>query len=281
MYKLVGLVRRQAGDSIVMTLNNIIFEKAEHNIRIVKISRPAALNALNRETLKELHEAFLSLEEDRKARVIILTGDGEKAFIAGADVREMASFTREEAIAFVQLGQGLTRIIETLSKPVIAAVNGFALGGGTELALSCDFILASENAVFGQPEVGLGILPGFGATVRLARSIGLNRAREWIFTGRKIKALEAFEAGLVSAVYPTVEFTARYLEFALKIAHHSPLALRECKRVTGDVLEALGMESRLAIEASAFSNIFGSFDQVEGMTAFIEKRKPIFSEGIK
>lgn len=262
-----------------MTFNNILVESVDPGIRIVKINRPKVLNALNSETLTELREALRGISKDPGARVVILTGEGDKAFIAGADIAEMKDKTVSEGVNFAQLGHEVTKFLELMNKPTIAAVNGFALGGGTEMAIACDFILASDKAVFGQPEVSLGIIPGFGATFRLARFVGFPRARELIYSGRRIKADEALSMGLVNHVYPAAEFMSRVLELARSISLNSFSAVSRSKELMNEFAESMGLNNKLDAEAHAFGRLFGSADQREGMAAFVDKRKPNF-EGL-
>jgi len=262
-----------------MKHENLILESVEPGIRIVKISRPKALNALNTATLQELKSVLREASEDASIRVLVLTGDGDKSFIAGADITEMQHKSPAEAAAFAALGHDVTKLLELMPKPTIAAVNGFAFGGGTEMAIACDFVLASANAVFAQPEVGLGIIPGFGANVRLAKFVGLARAKEMIFSGRRVKADEAAALGLVNRVFAADEFMARVIEVAQQISRQSHSAVARAKKVINECSESVGLDSKLDAEARAFGGLFGSADQREGMTAFVEKRKPGF-EGL-
>lgn len=262
-----------------MTLKNLIREHVEPGIEVIKINRPSALNALNTETLFELREVLKEVSVDPVIRVVVLTGEGEKSFIAGADITEMKDKNPEEGTEFAQLGHEVAFLLEQMNKPTIAAVNGFALGGGTEMAIACDFILASDNAVFGQPEVGLGIIPGFGATFRLSRFVGLPMAKELIFSGRKIKADEALQLGLANHVYPQAEFRAKVLEMATSISKHSFQAVTKSKSLMNEFAETFGFNSKRDAEIQTFGHIFGTFDQQEGMGAFVEKRKPKF-EGL-
>ena len=259
-----------------MIFNNILVENVEPGIRIVKINRPKVLNALNSETLTELREALREVSKDPAARVVILTGEGDKAFIAGADIAEMKDKSVSDGVNFAQLGHEVTKFLELMLKPTIAAVNGFALGGGTEMAIACDFIVASDKAVFGQPEVSLGIIPGFGATFRLARFVGFPRARELIYSGRRIKADEAHAIGLVNHVYPAAEFMPKVLELARSISANSHSAVSRSKELMNEFAESMGLNNKLDAEAHAFGRLFGSHDQREGMAAFVEKRKPEF-----
>jgi enoyl-CoA hydratase len=262
-----------------MTYKNIILEHAEPGITILKISRPEALNALNTETLQELKHALQGEAQNEKTRVLIFTGAGEKSFIAGADIAEMKDKTVGEGVSFSQLGHEVAKYLELMPKPTIAAVNGFALGGGTEMAIACDFIIASEKALFGQPEVGLGIIPGFGATLRLSKFVGLPMAKELIFSGRRIKADEAEKIGLVNHVYPQEGFMEKVIELARSISAHSFTAISKAKLLMNEFSEMTGLNSKIDAEATSFGRLFGSHDQREGMTAFVEKRKPAF-EGL-
>lgn len=267
------------------TFENLLLEVSE-GVATLTFNRPKALNALNQATLKELKAALVWLEHHASGRegahsrgeavdVVILTGSGEKSFVAGADILEMKDKSHEEGEAFARLGQGVSRALELLPQPVIAAVNGFALGGGCEMAISCDFILAAENAVFGQPEVALGIIPGFGGSVRLARFVGQPRARELIYTGRKIKAAEALRIGLANEVVPAADLLKRAKEIAQEIRKNSPMAVAKSKRLMNQIYTQ-PIDSALREEALLFGSIFGSYDQREGMQAFAEKRKAQF-----
>jgi len=267
-----------------MTTNNsyefLKLERLDSDIApgivILKISRPSVLNALNTALLQELKIALTSEAENPLTRVLILTGDGDKAFVAGADISEMVKQHLSEGVRFAQLGQEVTKLLQLMPKPTIAAVNGYALGGGTELAIACDFILASDKAVFGQPEVGLGVLPGFGGTVRLSKFIGLPRAKEMIFSGRKYKADEAYAMGLANHVYPAAEFMERVIEVAKSISLQSHTAVAAAKKLLNEFSESTGLNFKLDGEALAFGQLFGTVDQKEGMAAFLEKRKPQF-----
>lgn len=249
----------------------IQYEEHEQ-VGLLTIDRPQALNALNTELLKEL-EQVLDQVDLENTRCLIITGAGEKAFIAGADVAEMCEMNAEEGREFGAYGNRIFRKLEVLPIPVIAAVNGFALGGGNELALACDIRICSENAVFGQPEAGLGITPGFGGTQRLARVIGsLTKAKEILFTCRNIKAEEAKEIGLVSAVYPIETLMEEAQKMAKRIAMQAPIAIRNIKKAVNDGLE-LPIDEAIDVEVALFSECFASEDQKEGMRAFVEKRK--------
>ncbi len=257
-----------------------VFENIKLEVRdkvaTLWLNRPKVLNALNRATLKELQEVFHYIkDQEGQIEVVIFTGMGEKAFIAGADIKEMSSLDAASGMEFASLGQSVTQQMESLPQPIIGAVNGFALGGGCEFALACDFILASENGVFGQPEVALGVIPGFGGCVRLFRSIGVSRAREWIYTGKKISAQEAKDYGLVLEVFPLGELLDRAHSLAKKIQKNSLLAVAQSKRAIHYSMGA-SIKEGLLEEAKAFSCLFGTHDQQEGMGAFLEKRKPEF-----
>lgn len=246
-------------------------------IAIVTVNQPDKLNALNSERATALLEALLNIGPDRSIRAVILTGAGDRAFIAGADIKQMTSLDKTGATAFARLGHSVARAIETIPQPVIAAVNGFALGGGCELSLACDIRLASTTAVFAQPEVGLGIPPGWGGTQRLPRLIGPGLAAEMILTGRRVAADEALRIGLVNAVYEPDHLLNEALAMANQIAKNSPRAVSASKRLIGLALAghpAAGLSS----EAHAFADQFGGADQREGMTAFIEKRRAEFAD---
>lgn len=240
-------------------------------VGIMTINRPKALNALNEEVLKDIEAAFDAVDLSA-TRVVILTGAGEKSFVAGADIAAMSTMTKAEGESFGKFGNDIFRKIETFPIPVIAAVNGFALGGGNELAMSCDIRICSENAAFGQPEVGLGITPGFGGTQRLARIIGVGKAKEMVYGARNIKADEAYRLGLVNAVYPQEELMAAAKKLAQTIAKNAPIAVRNSKKAMNDGLQ-VDMDQAIVIEEKMFGACFETEDQKEGMTAFLEKRK--------
>lgn len=257
-----------------MEFKNLLLEKKE-NKAIVKINRPDKLNALNAETLDELRQIFISLRNDESVSAVILTGSGEKAFVAGADISELNKLDMISAKAFAEKGQEIFYSIENMNKPVIAAVNGFALGGGCELALSCHIRLASENAKFGQPEVNLGIIPGYGGTQRLTRLINSGRAAEYIFTGDMIDANEALRIGLVNHVYPQAELLNKAVEMASKISSKGQHAVRLALKAINAVDQMSDTEGQ-KYEASLFAICCGTEDFKEGTSAFLEKRKPIF-----
>ena len=245
--------------------------ETEDRIALLTIDRPKALNALNSSVLEELDQAIDAVDL-QEVRALIITGSGEKSFVAGADIAEMNNLTKEEGFAFAKKGNDIFRKIESLPIPVIAAVNGFALGGGCELSMACDIRLCSENAVFGQPEAGLGITPGFGGTQRLARIIGIGRAKELIFSTSNIKAEEAYRVGLVNHIYPVEELLPQAKKLAAKIAANAPIAVRNCKKAINDGLQT-DIESAIVIEENLFGDCFETHDQKEGMGAFLEKRK--------
>ena len=245
--------------------------EAEGQIGIITINRPKALNALNSTVLEELDKT-LDAVDLQTVRCLILTGAGEKSFVAGADIGEMSTLTKAEGEAFGKKGNDVFRKLETFPIPVIAAVNGFALGGGCEISMSCDIRICSENAVFGQPAVGLGITPGFGGTQRLARIVGTGKAKEMIYGARNIKAEEAYRIGLVNNVYPLEELMPAAKKLAATIARNAPIAVRNCKRAINEGLQ-VDMDQAVVIEEKLFGNCFETYDQKEGMAAFLEKRK--------
>ncbi|MFT9497548.1 short-chain-enoyl-CoA hydratase [Anaerosolibacter sp.] len=256
-----------------MSFENLLFRK-DGNVGILSINNSKALNALNSKVLEELNIAIEQVAKDPEIYVLILTGEG-KAFVAGADISEMKNMTAEEGRKFGELGLKLFRKIELMEKPVIAAINGFALGGGCELAMSCDIRIAGDRAKFGQPEVGLGITPGFGGTQRLPRLVGIAKAKEITFTGDIISAQDAEKIGLVNKVVPQEELMSEVLALANKIASMAQLAVRYSKTAINRGIEA-DIETGIAIEKDLFALCFATDDQKEGMTAFIEKRKPGF-----
>lgn len=257
-----------------MDFQYLIVEK-QNAIATVKVNKPKSLNALNTEVLTELNRCFSALETDDEVAVVILTGEG-KAFVAGADISEMQPLNAAEAHAFAKLGMDTFMLIERLSKPVIAAVNGFALGGGCELSLACDIRIASEKAVFGQPEVGLGITPGFGGTQRLPRTVGVGIAKELIYTAKNIKADRAYEIGLVNAVVAPEELMNEAMKLAETIASKGSCAVSYAKGAIVDGLQA-DIQTGMYIEKSAFALCFATEDQKEGMGAFLGKRAPEFT----
>jgi len=238
---------------------------------IITINRPEALNALNSAVLDDLSAVLDSVDQEA-VRAIVITGAGDKSFVAGADIGEMSTLTKAEGEAFGKKGNDVFRKIETFPIPVIAAINGYALGGGCELSMSCDIRICSDNAMFGQPEVGLGITPGFGGTQRLARLVGMGMAKQMIYTARNIKADEAFRIGLVNAVYTQEELLPAAEKMAGQIAMNAPIAVRACKKAVNDGLQ-VDMDKAIVVEEKLFGSCFETLDQKEGMGAFLEKRK--------
>jgi enoyl-CoA hydratase len=261
----------------VMAVGPVHLERVDH-VAVITIDRPKALNALDAATLRALDNVLdaLTSGEGGEARAVVITGGGEKAFVAGADIAAMSMLTPVEAARFATLGQRVLDKLEALPMPVIAAVNGFALGGGCELALACDLVLAAPNAVFGQPEVKLGVIPGFGGTQRLVRRVGSMRARELVYTGRNVKADEAVEIGLALKVVTEGTVKDAALAMAAQIAAQGPVAVRLAKRA---ILDGDGADLRvgLAGERTLFALCFTTADQKEGMAAFLGKRAPGFT----
>lgn len=248
-------------------------------VATLTFNRPNALNALNAILLEEFADALESIKNDETVRVLILTGAGEKAFVAGADITEIATLTPLGAKKFAQCGQEVISKLQGLAIPVIAAVNGYALGGGCEMALACDFIYASDKAVFGLPEISLGVIPGFGGTQRLPRLIGANRAKEMIFTGKHLTAAEAKEIGLVNKIFAPAELMPAATETAKLIATKGKASLCAAKQTVNQGLNA-DLATGLAIERDAFALCLASPDAKEGTGAFLEKRKPVFTGGL-
>lgn len=255
-----------------MTYQNLIIEQ-DHHIATVFINRPEALNALNKQTISELSAAFGTLENDNNIRVIILTGSGEKSFVAGADIKEFSDFETAKAEELARTGQNiLFNKVENLKKPVIAAINGFALGGGLELALSCHIRYASDNAKLGLPEVTLGLIPGYGGTQRLPKLIGKGLANEIIFSAKMIPASRAKEMGLVNEVLTSEELLSKTKELAETISRNSPMAISKAIEAVNQCDTSEGFER----EIKSFGELFEMDDKKEGVTAFLEKRKPNF-----
>ena len=246
---------------------------------IITINREKALNALNSQVLDELNTTLDAVNLD-EVRCLILTGAGTKSFVAGADIGEMSTLTKAEGEAFGKKGNDVVRKIETFPIPVIAAVNGFALGGGCEISMSCDIRICSDNAVFGQPEAGLGITPGFGGTQRLARLVGAGMAKQMIYTARNIKADEAYRIGLVNAVYTQEELLPAAEKMAAGIAKNAPIAVRNCKKAINEGLD-LDMDAAVALEEKLFGDCFESEDQKYGMAFFLDKNKEKVKEPFK
>jgi enoyl-CoA hydratase len=247
----------------------------EGGVAVLTVNRPDALNAFDVDTLTELRDELRELAEDPEVRVVVLTGAGDRAFAAGADIKYMSGLDVEQAKEWGELGQEVGRLLETMPKPTIAAVNGFALGGGCELALACDFRYASSTAKLGQPEVNLGIIPGWGGTQRLARTVGLGLAKELILTGRVVDAEEALRIGLVNDVDDPGKLLPKTMEVAHELAAKSPLPLAAAKEATNRALGGDHAEN-LEREVDYFGELFSSEDAKEGMTAFSEKREPSF-----
>ncbi|KKM12860.1 crotonase [Clostridiales bacterium PH28_bin88] len=257
-----------------MSWENILLEK-EDGIAVLTINRPKALNALNAQTFYEMAEALEKIANDPEIKVLILTGAGEKSFVAGADIVYMKDFGGVEGREFALLGQRVMNMIEKLPQPVIAAVNGYALGGGCELAMCCDIRIAAENARFGQPEVALGVIPGFAGTQRLPRLVGKAVAKELLLTGEQIPAERAWQVGLVNHVVPASELLARAKAMAKRISANGQLAVKFAKEAVNNGLE-MDVDRAMAYEADLFGLCFSTADRKEGMAAFVEKRKPQF-----
>ncbi len=249
-------------------------ERSDH-VATITLNRPDVLNAFDTEHLNNLREQIQELSNDHDIRAVILTGAGERAFAAGADIAEMRTKSPSQAYEFSALGHSVCLAIEAAPQPYIAAVNGYALGGGCEIALACDIRIASENAALGQPEVTLGILPGWGGTQRLTRLVGPGIARELIYTGRRVRADEAAQLGLVNAVYPLTELMDKARDMATQIASNAPIAVRRSKDAISRALD-VELDTGLAYEANVFALSFDTSDQKEGMGAFLERRKPDF-----
>jgi enoyl-CoA hydratase len=258
-----------------MAYDNILFQ-ADQGIATITFNRPKALNALNQALLGELSRALDAVAVDEDIRVLILTGAGEKAFVAGADITELATFTALQAKVFSRAGHAVIAKLQELPIAVIAAVNGFALGGGSEIALACDFIYAAENAKFGLPEITLGLIPGFGGTQRLPRLIGANRAKELIFTGKMIGAAEAAQIGLVNKVFAPAALMEEVLKTARDIAAKGRVSLRAAKQAVNQGLNT-DLATGCSIEVDAFALTMASADAKEGTAAFLEKRKAVFT----
>lgn len=258
-----------------MEYQNILFS-VEDGIGLLTINRPKALNALNEATVTEMKDCVAKIAVNSDIKVLVITGSGDKSFVAGADIKEMAAKNPAEGRAWGIFGQNVFTEIEKLPQPVIAAINGFALGGGCELSCACDFRYASENAKFGQPEVGLGITPGFGGTQRLTRVVGRGYAKELIYTGGMIDAQEAHRIGLVNKVVPQAELMDVVMKVAKKIARNAPVAVQMSKAAINNGVNC-DVVTGISYEAEVFGLCFATTDQKEGMGAFVEKRKPAFT----
>ena len=260
--------------SVIFNLNTeFIKYEEEEKIAILTIKRPNTLNALNSKVLDELDKTLDNINTE-KIRVLIITGDGEKAFVAGGDIEEMSMFTQNEGKSFSKSGNAIFRKIETFPIPVIAAVNGYAVGGGCELALSCDIRICSYNAMFSQPEVGLGIIPGLGGTLRLPRLIGSGRSKTMIFTGKNIMADEAFRSGLVNAIYPPEELLGEAKKLAKTIAKNSPIAVKNSKKAINEGMD-VDIDNAITIEEKLFGDCFETSEQLERMNNFLNKNNKL------
>lgn len=257
-----------------MSFENIVLENRQ-KVQVLYINRPKVLNALNEKTLREIEAAVTAFAEEETLAVMIITGSGDRAFVAGADIEAQYPLDANQGRNWGLLGHRVFRLIETIEKPVIAAINGFALGGGCELAMACDIRLASENAQLGQPEVTLGITPGYGGTQRLTRLVGEGKAKQLVFTGQKIKAAEAYRIGLVDEIYPPEVLLDEAVKMAEVIAANAPLAVRYAKMQINQS-QQINNDMATTVEAGLFGLCFATHDQKEGMGAFLEKRKPVF-----
>jgi len=258
-----------------MEYKNLLFE-VEEGIATITFNRPKALNAVNQETAEELFNAITCCKTNDNVAAIILTGSGDKAFVAGADIAAMQNLTPKEALAFSEIGNETLRLIETLPKPSIAAVNGFALGGGTEISMACDVRFASESARFGQPEILIGVIPGWGGTQRLARLVGMGCAKELIMSGEQIDVKRAYEIGLVNRIFPSAQLMAESRKFAKKMASMPSFAIKMAKHSINFGCD-LTLDNAIRLEMECFAQCFSTSDQKEGMTAFLGKRKPTFT----
>ncbi len=259
-----------------MNFGNILLKK-EEGIGFITLNRPQNLNALDRAMVEEISAAIDLVAADDEIKVVVLTGAGDKAFVAGGDIGFMQELTALEARAFARFGQGVLRKMENLPKPIIAAINGFCLGGGCELAMACDFSIASDRAKFGQPEVGLGVTAGFGGTQRLPRLIGMNKARQLLYTGDTIDAQEAARIGLVNETVPHEDLMNHVISMARRIISKGQMAVRFTKAALNEGMQT-DIDRGMIIESDIFGLCFSTEDQKEGMKAFLEKRKPQFKE---
>lgn len=257
-----------------MEFKYILYEKSE-GVATITINRPEALNAFNAEVVGEILQALEDVKTDENIRVVVLTGAGEKAFSAGADIKAMKGINALKARELSQMGEKLCTALENLEKPIIAAINGYALGGGLEVAMACDLRIASENAKVGQTEINIGLIPGWGGTQRLTRLIGATKAKELIFTGKMVDAKTAEQLGLVNMVVPADKFRETVRQFAIEIAQKAPVALKVAKALINKGAE-ISLDAALALEREGFGVVASTEDLQEGVSAFIEKRKPMF-----
>jgi enoyl-CoA hydratase len=258
----------------MMEFKFIIYEKSE-GVATITLNRPEALNAFSKEVVAEVLRAVEDVKSDENVRVVVLTGAGEKAFSAGADIKAMAGMTALKARELSLMGESLCLAFENLEKPVIAAINGYALGGGMEVAMACDLRIASENARMGQTEVNIGLIPGWGGTQRLTRLVGMTKAKELVFTGKMFDARTAEQLGLVNMVIPADKFRETVRQFAIDLTSKPPVALRVAKALINKGAN-IGLDSALALEREGFGVVASSEDLKEGVSAFTEKRKPVF-----
>lgn len=258
-----------------MEYRNIMFG-VEGSVAVITFNRPEVLNALNEETMQELGSAMSECKQDGTVRVVILTGVGDKAFIAGADINEFVGKSPAMIMGFAELGHNVVRIMETMGKPIVAAVNGYALGGGLEISMACDMRFASDKARFGQPEILLGLIPGMGGTQRLSRLVGIGLARELIMSGEQVTAQRAYEIGLVNRVFPAEQLMEETKKFAQRLAGLPPFALRMAKYAINYGYD-LALENANSLELQCFSQCWSTEDLKEGVAAFLEKRKPSFT----
>ena len=257
-----------------MDFKFIVYEKSE-GIATITLNRPEALNAFNKEVVSEVLQALEDIRSDESVRVVILTGAGEKAFSAGADIKAMIGMNASKARELSLMGEKLCLALENLEKPVIAALNGYALGGGLEVAMSCDLRIASENSRMGQTEINIGLIPGWGGTQRLTRLVGRTKAKEMVFTGKMIDAKTAEQLGIVNMVVPADKFREAVRQFALELASKAPVAIKVAKALIDKGAE-IGLDSALALEREGFGVVASTEDLQEGVNAFTEKRKPVF-----
>jgi enoyl-CoA hydratase len=259
-----------------MTFNTLNFEPCADGVGLLKINRPKAMNALNEELFSEFKSFLSKISEDNNLRCLIITGEGDKSFVAGADIKEMQDMSPEQAKILSNRGQEIFNEIEQLPVPVIACVNGFALGGGMELVLACDFVVSSNKAKYGLPEVSLGLIPGYGGTQRLARSIGIHRAKMMTLTGNIYSAQELYEWGLISKLVSPEELLEETQNIASVIAQRAPVAVAKTK-ASINAMRDLSITDGLEMEQDYFSSLFSTQDFITGVNAFIEKKKPVFS----